>query len=118
MSEELKKRVKHATEMYYHALALDAQAAREETRARLVARADAAAAFIAYNAGHYAEAHFAAKYARSRNPDLSNPTHLRDSVWRNFEIACTAMMETSMSEDAMDREESVRATNTESNSCL
>ena len=43
MSEELKKRVKHATEMYYHALALDAQAAREETRARLVARADAAA---------------------------------------------------------------------------
>ncbi len=112
MSEELRKRVKHATEMYYAALALDSERYAEEANARLVARADAAAAFIAFNAGHYAEAHFVARYARSRNPDLSNATHLRDSVWRDFEIACTAMMETSMSEDAMDREESVRVTST------
>jgi hypothetical protein len=110
VSNELEKLIQRAVAFYDQALALDEQAAREEATLRAVARADAISAYTALQSGRHAEAHLVAKYARSRNPDLCNPTHLRDSVWLPFELACGEVIQLSMREAANAREDAVRTT--------
>ena len=112
MNNELEKLIQRAVAFYDQALALDEHAAREEATSRAVARADAVAAYIALQSGRHAEAHLIAKCARSRNPDLCNPMHLRDSVWLPFEHACGEVMQLSMREAANAREDAVRTATT------
>jgi len=109
VSKQLTQRIQHAVEAYERALAQDLVDGREEMTVRAIARADAVAAYNEFACGYYANAHFIARCARSRNPDPSNPTPLRDSVWRDFEIACTAVMELSMREESIAREDELRA---------
>ena len=109
MSEDLTQRMQHAVEAYERALAQDLIEAREEVVVRAVARADAVAAYVALQAGNHADAHMIARCAASRLPDSTSPMHLRDSVWRDFQIACDSVMQTSMRAQSIAREDAARA---------